>query len=279
MVFKKNIEDPKHFNVIARLIVHEVSHQWWGHLLNAKQTEGSKVFSESLAKYSEIVILEKLYGKPMVNRLSETTQRRYFSGRSRENKIEPALYLSENQTYVIYSKGAIVFNAIRELIGEEKLNSALKNIVSKYHQGSTVSTLDLLDELYQVTSTSQYVLIEDWLKRVITYDLGIDSASYKKLEDGSYEITVMINANRFETTNTGEETEIEINEPIKIGVFAKHPSQNNNEDALYLESHLIDKKSDTIKFKVGKLPKYISIDPSHTRLDKNRADNLKLISE
>jgi len=279
MVFKKNIEDPKHFNVIARLIVHEISHQWWGHLLNAKQIEGSKVFSESLAKYSETVILEKLYGKPMVNRLSKTTQRRYFGGRSRENMIEPALYLSENQTYVIYSKGAIVFNAIRELIGEEKLNRALKSIVSKYHQDSVVTTLHLLDELYKETPTAQHVLIDDWLKRVITYDLGIETSRYKKLDDGNYEITVAVNATRFEATNTRDETEIKINEPIKIGVFANHPSQSYDEDVLYLQSHHINKNNNTFKITVAKLPMYISVDPYLTRLDRNEADNVKLISE
>ncbi len=279
MVFKKNSKDPASFNVVARLITHEVSHQWWGHLLNAKLIEGSRVFSESFAKYSEIVILAQLYNKTMVRRLSETTLRRYFSGRSYANKVEPPLYLSNSESYIIYSKGAIVMAAIADLIGENQLNSALKNLVSKYHHGSIATTLNLLEELYLVTPKEQHVLIDDWIKRVITYDLGITTATYKKRNDDRYEITVRVSASRFETNKNGHEDKIGINEPISIGIFQSHPKDiNNKKDVLYLEPHHINKKEMEFKIIVEKRPSYISIDPYFTRLDKNTKNNTMLVS-
>ena len=70
-IFKKNIENPESFNAVARVLIHEVAHQWWGFLLTPKRINGYMILSESFAKYSETVVLEKLYGKAMVQQLSE----------------------------------------------------------------------------------------------------------------------------------------------------------------------------------------------------------------
>ncbi|MDD7913705.1 M1 family aminopeptidase [Polaribacter ponticola] len=118
-IFKRNVENPDSFNVVARVLIHEISHQWWGFLLTPKRVEGYMVLSESLAKYTESVILEKMYGKAMVNKLSASTISKYFSGRSYASETEPSLYLSNHQAYLGYSKGAIIMSAIKELIGEK----------------------------------------------------------------------------------------------------------------------------------------------------------------
>ncbi|WP_074406252.1 ABC transporter permease/M1 family aminopeptidase [Aquimarina megaterium] len=274
-VFKRDVSNPEDFNVIARVIIHEIAHQWWGGLLTPKRIDGFMVLSESLAKYSETVIMEKLYGKAMVRQLSEHTVKRYFSGRSHATEIEPSLYLSQLQQYLGYSKGATVMSAIKDLIGESNVNLVLQNMISKYGHKPTATTLDFLEELYLVTPIKYHNLIDDWMKRVITYDLRIKSTSYKKLSNGTYEITVGIKAQRFETDSSGKEITININEPIKIGIFKKHPETiNNDKDILYLESHQINKTEMIFKIITKKIPAYIGIDPYYTRLDRNMADNI-----
>jgi aminopeptidase N len=276
-IFKKNIQNPASFNVIARLLTHEISHQWWGLLLTPKRIEGAKFMSESLAKYSETVILEKLYGKAMVNRLSEQTLRNYFSGRSRARASEPALYLTAHENYLAYSKGAIVLNAIKELIGEDTLNKALKTLLIKHKNGATATSLDFLDELYQVTPKEKHILIDDWTKRVITYDFSIKTATYKKLSENKYEMKATISAQRYQTTKNGKEEKILINELITIGVFNKSLTNFNKNEALYLKSRLINKNEIEFSCIVNEVPKYISIDPYITRLDRTISDNRKMI--
>ncbi|WP_025663846.1 ABC transporter permease/M1 family aminopeptidase [Aquimarina megaterium] len=274
-VFKRDVSNPKDFNVIARVIIHEIAHQWWGGLLTPKRIDGFMVLSESLAKYSETVIMEKLYDKAMVRQLSEHTVKRYFSGRSRTTETEPPLYISQLQQYLGYSKGATVMSAIKDLIGESNLNIALQNMIHKYSHKPIATTPDFLQELYSVTPKEYHTLIDDWMKRVITYDLGIKSTSYKKLNNGTYEITIDIKAQRFETDTTGKEITININEPIKIGIFKKHPEAvNNDKDILYLEPHQINKKEMVFKIITKEIPVYIGIDPYYTRLDRNMADNI-----
>ena len=269
-IFKKSIENPESFNVIARVLVHEISHQWWGLLLTPKQIEGALFISESFAKYSETVILEKLYGKAMVNKLSAYTLRKYFTGRSRASHPEVPLYITAHEQYLAYSKGAIILNAIRELIGEKQLNTALKNLIIKYDKGATATSLNLLEELYQVTSKENHVLIDDWIKRVITYDLSIKTATYKKLKNNKYEIQVAISSQRYHTNKSGKENVIEINEPITIRV-------NSKTETIYLKPHQINKNQQEFTIVVDKIPEYINIDPFFTRLDRNVSDNIKMI--
>ncbi len=276
-IFKKSIENLESFNVIARVLVHEISHQWWGFLLTPKKIEGAMFISESFAKYSETVILEKLYGKAMVNRLSEYTLRRYFTGRSRASHLEVPLYLTAQEQYLGYSKGAIVLNAIRELIGEKQLNTALKNLISKHNIGATATSLNFLEELYLVSSKENHTVINDWIKRVITYDLGIKTATYKKLKDNRFLVKVVIAAQRYQTNNKGKEDKTTINEFINIAVFGEHPKNAVKNETLYLKKHLINGVATEIRFIVNNVPKYIGIDPSYTRLDRNISDNVKLI--
>ena len=274
-IFKRNVENPDSFNVVARVLIHEISHQWWGFLLTPKRVEGYMVLSESLAKYTESVILEKMYGKAMVNKLSASTISKYFSGRSYASEIEPALYLSNHQAYLGYSKGAIIMSATKELISEKKLNNVLKKLVNTYKNKPIATTLNLIEELYKVTPKEHHKLLNDWMKHVVTYDLKVVNAVYKKMLDGKFELTLTVNSKRFETNSLGEEIEINIDETIQIGVFKKHPNALDSEkDIIYLKPHQINNNEIKIKIITDFEPIYVGIDPNNTRLDKNLEDNL-----
>jgi hypothetical protein len=84
-----------------------------------------------------------------------------------------------------------------------------------------------------------------------------------------------VKARRFETLNSGEIKQISINEPVRIGVFTKHPSLISKEDTiLYLEPHQINKETMALRIIVDQLPKYIAIDPYGARPDENFVDNI-----
>lgn len=276
-IFKKSIENSESFNVVARVLVHEISHQWWGLLLTPKKIEGALFISESFAKYSETVILEKLYGKEMVNRLSAYTIRKYFTGRSRASIEEPALYITGQQQYLGYSKGAIVLNAIRELIGETALNKALKSLITKHNKEATATSLNFLEALYAVAPKENHALINDWIKRVITYEIGVKTATYKALKNNRYEINIIISAQRYETNKNGTEDKIDLNEFIQVGIYEQHQKQFTENETLYLKPHLINAEEMAFSIVVNHIPKYIAIDPSYTRLDRNISNNVKLI--
>jgi ABC-type transport system involved in multi-copper enzyme maturation permease subunit len=280
-LYLTDIRNPDDFNLVAKRTIHEVAHQWWGHVLSPKVVEGGSLFIEGLAKYTEAVIMDKLYGKKAIYQLSENANRIYFTGRAWSTEPEPPLYLVMGQSYISYGKNFNVMIALRDLIGEDKVNQVLRTIVDRYKDDVefTATSLEFLDELYKVTSREHHVLIDDWFKRVITYDLAVNEISNRTQDNGKFEISMTLKAQRFETLANGESKQINISEPIQIGFFDKHPSEIGNDGGtIYLQAHEISKDGQEIKVILDRLPTYVSIDPFGTRVDENLYDNTSRIN-
>ena len=231
---------------------------------------------EGLAKYTEGVVMEKYYGKKAIYQLSKTANNSYFTGRAWTTEEESPIYLAYRQSYISYGKNFQVMMALRDLIGEEKINAILKSITDRYreHVEFSATTLEFLEELYKVTPVEYHTLIDDWFKRVITYHLSIEKVRHRTLEDGRFEIILQVEAGRFETNTNGKEQAIEINEPIQIGLFEKHPGQVGTDGGIiYLQPHTIRENNQEIRLVVDQLPQYVGIDPFGTRVDENLIDN------
>lgn len=276
-LYLTDVSNPETFNLVAKRTIHEVAHQWWGHTLSAKPVAGGSLFVEGFAKYTEAVVMEKMYGKRALFTLSQNARSRYFSGRAFASELEPPVYMVTSQGYISYGKALTVMMALRDLIGEKQVNYVLKTITDNHRNINKLeaNSVEFLDELYKVTPQEHHILIDDWFKKVITYDLSAEDSSYKSLKNGTFEVTVKVKAKRFETMDSGEMKQISINEPIKIGVFVKHPSFISKEDTIpYLESHQINKETMELKIIVDQLPKYIAIDPYGTHSDENFVNNI-----
>ncbi|GFZ93597.1 membrane protein [Aquaticitalea lipolytica] len=264
------------FDLVAKRTIHEVAHQWFGHILTPKYGPGASFLVEGFAKYAEAVIMSKEYGMSSVRQLSATANQTYFSGRSFASEKEPSLQFLDGQSYLAYGKSYTVMLALKELIGEDELNMAIKNTIDK-NKGDinlNASFLEFFEELNNYVPNEYKLLVDDWLKKVVTYDLKISKGTIKQL-DNKYEVTVDVSANRFRTLDNGEEKSISINEPIQIGLFTRHPDIiSSTENMLSLKPYMIDKNNMTFKIIVDELPTYIVIDPYSTRLDKNLTDNV-----
>jgi hypothetical protein len=255
-----------------------VLHQWWGEKLVPKITQGEGVLTESLTKYMESVILGKMYGNTMARQLTKYNQRRYFSGRAYARKPEVALLDAHKEAYLNYGKGPVVFQAIKELLGEKTLNNALKQLIEKHQYKLSAITDDLLTTLMAVTKKQHKPLIQDWLTKVIEYDLAINKSIVNKLNDGRFEVEIELQALRLATNASGEVSEIAINEAINIALFNEHPDLENTEP-LYFASHHINPAKTKIKLIVDEQPSFVMIDPNYTRLDKNLSDNIAKLGE
>jgi len=266
--------DPEAFNLVAKRTIHEVAHQWWGHQLGTQSVSGGQIFVEGFAKYTEGVVLEKHYGMPSLFQLGKSANHTYFTGRSYASTPEQPLYLEQGEHYMLYGKSYMVMTALQDLIGEETINEILKKLVERHKDeiDSTVTTLDFLTELYAVTPQEHHVIITDWFKKIITYDLSITNADYTKLPEGGYEVTITIDASKLESAD-GLDSPINMNEPITLGFFTMHPSEARSKQILSLESHTIKSGEQQITIQVDSLPRYVSIDPYGTRPDLVRSDN------
>lgn len=276
-LYLTDVSAPDAFNLVAKRTIHEVGHQWWGHVLSSKPVAGGSLLIEGLAKYTEAVVMEQMYGKSALYDLAEDARRRYFNGRSHAALVEPPVYKVNGESYISYGKAYTVLMGLRDLLGEEKVNHILKEFANTYRNEVTLNATSVafLDLIYANSPKAYHNLINDWFKELITYDLSITDETLKQLADESYEVSFTINAKRFKMLASGATEAIGINEAIKLGVFTQHPSKvKKNDDILYYKSVKLDKDKVNITIKLNEKPKYIMIDPYGTRSDENLNDNL-----
>ncbi len=268
--------NPEAFDLVAKRTIHEVAHQWWGHTLQPRNIAGASLMIEGFAKYTEAVVMEKHHGPASLWQLANTANRTYFSGRSESAGQEPPVYLVDGQGYIDYGKGYMSLMALRDLMGEEKLNAIIKTVTDR-HRGQyrqSLTSLEFLNEVYKVTPPAQHALIDDWFKRVITYDLSVKDPKVTPLKDGRYEVSFTLKAQRLETQKDGSTKPIAINEPLMMGVFSKHPSDLRKGDkAFYLQTYHITQKETFIKFVLQERPGFVGVDPFGVQVDRDLGDN------
>lgn len=272
--------DPDGFDLVAKRTIHEVAHQWWGMLLRPKIIEGGSFLLEGLAKYTEAVVMEQHFGKRAVWQLSESANQRYFSGRAFATEHEPALAYTDGENYLAYGKSFVVMLALKELLGEEIVNGVLRKMVATHRDEMepTATSLEFLEELYSVSAPEYHSLINDWFKRVMTYDLSVKNLDVQMLNNGTYAITASILAHRSEMQTDGSMSPTSIDEPILLGLFSCHPKEvDSSSSILYLQPEHISQERTDIRIVVNELPRYIAIDPFGARVEENRLDNVQQI--
>lgn len=161
MTFHANISGDHNQDVVNELAGHEVAHFWWGtNQIDPDYREGYAMLIESLAMYTEMMIYKKMYGEEkMMERIA--VHRQIYEAEKGFSKTHSLLKATKDNPFIAYSKGAIVFVELSELIGEEKLNLALKNFIEKhkYPNPKPIST-DLLEEILNVSGKEYHKKIQ-----------------------------------------------------------------------------------------------------------------------
>ncbi|SDC64414.1 Peptidase family M1 [Algoriphagus faecimaris] len=269
-------EGSPQFDLQTKRAVHEVAHQWFGHLLAPRNVPGATLFVEGLAKYAEVLLLEKMIGKSTTWYLSDQANRTYFTGRAISTKPENSLSEQENQSYLAYGKSLSAFLAARDLLGEKELNSIIRELVdtSRSQAKPVVDSQLLLEKMMEKTSPEGQELLVDWFQKIITYDIRIINTNIEKAENGFTQVTIDYEANKMERQADGSELEIYMDEEMELATFLTHPKNIQNEQEIILSQKVrIKSGKGQLKVRLDKIPKIIALDPWGTRPDQNREDN------
>src|ERR1700722_2169125 len=88
---------------------------------------------------------------------------RYLSGRSREEKRELPLALNEEQMYIHYEKGGLVFYALKDYFGENWVNGILKGFIKDhaFKEAPFPRALDLVERFRQAAPDDKKYIIDD----------------------------------------------------------------------------------------------------------------------
>ncbi len=137
-------------DVISELAGHELSHLWWGNgSVDPDDREGSAMLTETLAMYTEMMLYKKMYGEAQMMEKVKMHKQIYNRGKSLSGD-EPLAKVSPDHDYIAYSKGAVAMVKLSELIGEEKVNTALRNFLQLHQYPEKPVSTDLIREFYKV---------------------------------------------------------------------------------------------------------------------------------
>lgn len=277
MGFINDLRDQTKSDFVSFVTAHEAAHQWWGHQVIPANVQGAAVLSESLAEYSAYLVIKKLYGEYRLRDYLKNEMNRYLESRGTEILDEMPLLRSENQSYIHYFKGGLVMYALSDRLGEKVFNQALKNFLSefKYKSDPYPTTLNLKEHIKAVAKKSDYNFIEDMFNKITIYDFKMKKAEATKLENGNYEVKLIIEANKYYADGKGKETVSNLDNFFDIGIFSKNPDDIlEKENILKLNKYNIKSGKNEFIFEVKSLPKYAGIDPYFKMIDKNIEDNV-----
>jgi len=277
--FLSRVLDPKKdIDFTYFVVAHELAHQWWAHQLIGGRVAGSNMMSESLAEYSALRVAQKKYGDDQMHKFLSHELDGYLRGRSGERRKEPPLAQVQREAYVWYQKGSLIFYALSDYIGEDKVNLALHNFLMQYRyanaddslSGPYPDTRQMEAALRAQTPAELQYFIDDSFEKITLYDNKAIDATATKMADGKYKVTVVVEGKKNYADGNGVETATTIHDLIDVGVMA---GKTGEEKPIALRKEWITGGRQTFEFVVDQLPTKAGIDPMNKLIDRNLDDN------
>lgn len=278
--FIANINKPDDIDFVYYVVAHEMGHQWWAHQVVGANMEGATLLSETLAQYSALMVMEKEYGRDTMRKFLKYEMDNYLRSRGAERlKERPLLTVEANQGYVHYRKGSVVLYYLKEMIGEEAVNRALRKVIHQYAYAPPPypTSYALVDALREETPPNLQYLIKDLFEDITLFSNRTLDATTQKRADGKYDVTISVEAHKYKADAKGNETEVPVNDYMDIGAFAKTAKGRQYGDTLYRERVHITQKDSTFTFTTATLPDKAGIDPFDLLIDRIPDDNTKSV--
>lgn len=269
-IAKVDPNNPEDVDYPFYVTAHEVAHQWWAHQVIGGNVQGATMLSESLAQYSALMVMEKEFGPQQMKKFLKYELDKYLHGRSREEKKELPLMLNENQQYIHYEKGSLVFYALKDYLGEEVVNKVLHDYIEDvaFQSPPFTRTTDLVTRFREAAPEDKKYLIEDLFETITFYDNRTDSVIFHKTPNGKYAVEIHAMNKKLRVDELGKEEEIPMDDYVDVGIFDKEGNLT------YLQKHKIKSGLNKILIEVDREPGKAGVDPLNKLIDKISDDNV-----
>jgi aminopeptidase N len=279
--FIADYRDPEKIDYATYITAHELGHQWWAHQIVGADMQGSTTLSETLAQYSALMVMEKLYGPDRIRRFLKYELDSYLGSRGTEVVEELPLIRVENQGYIHYRKGSLVMYLLKDKMGEERVNAALRRVLNDYRFKSAPypTSLELVRALRAEAGPEHQALITDLFERITLYDLKTTEATKRKRPDGRWEVSMTVEARKFYADGQGKETETPLNETMDVGVFTTEVGEGDfdRRDVAVFQPQALRSGMQRFTFVVDREPVQVGVDPYNKRIDRESDDNLRKV--
>lgn len=253
------------------MVVHQV--------IGAKM-QGATLLSETLAQYTALMVMRKSVGDDNMHKFMRYEMDRYLRSRGGEQlKERPLMQVELTQGYIHYQKGGIALYYLAEMIGEARINAALKQIIQEYaYKGPPYpNAYALVDRLREQTPEELKYLIKDLFEEITLFENKTNKAEVERLESGKYRVRLEVECKKKKADELGNEMDVPMHDYLEIGAYAKPESGKRYGKLLHRERVLLEGGRHHLEFEVDEYPYEAGIDPRHMLIDPVPADNLKRV--
>jgi ABC-2 type transport system permease protein len=279
--FIANLNHPDDIDMVYYVVAHEMGHQWWAHQVIGANMQGATFLSESLAQYSALMVMEKEYGRDIMRKFLRYEMDNYLKSRGRERlKERPLVTVEAQQGYIHYRKASVVLYYLKEMIGEEAVNRALRKMIQQYAYAPPPypTSWALVNALSEEMPPQLRYLSKDLFEDITLFSNRALDASARRRSDGKYDVTIDVETHKFKADAKGNETEVPINDWIDIGAFAKPGKDRKYGETLYRERVHITQTRSRYTFTTSELPDQAGVDPFLLLIDRIPDDNTKKVT-
>jgi ABC-2 type transport system permease protein len=270
-------KDASEIDYVTYVGAHEVAHQWWAHQVIGADEQGSTALSETLAQYSALMVMKRMYGQDMIRRFLKYELDRYLRARGGDPLPEQPLERVEDQPYIYYRKGSLVMYRLQDEIGEAAVNRALRGLLTRYaFKGPPYPTsLDLVAAIRAEAPADKQALITDLFEKITLYDLKTTRASARRRPDGRWDVSLTVTAGKLYADGRGKETSSPLNETLDVGLFAAEPGKAGFDPSKVIAFQRLPIRSgtQTLHLIVARKPAFAGVDPYNKLIDRNADDN------
>jgi ABC-2 type transport system permease protein len=280
--FIANLNKPDDIDMVYYIVCHEIAHQWWAHQVIGARMQGATLLSETLAQYTALMIMKKEFGEEMMHKFLRYEMNNYLLSRGLERmKERPLLNVDPNQGYIHYQKGSLAIYYLTEMIGESRVNAALKELIDAYaYKGPPYpSSHELVDRLKKHTPPDLQYLIKDLFEEITIFDNRTLEAKVTAAGDAKFKVSLEIECHKWKADEKGRETEVDMDDWIEVGAYAKPENGNRYGKLLHTERLRLSQGKHRVEFETSELPYQAGVDPKNLLIDRIADDNLKSVTK
>lgn len=270
--FIAKIDTGTSIDIAFYVSAHELTHQWWGNQVVPANTKGALMLTESITEYVTLDIYRKIYGEKKAFDFLSQQRKRYLRGRTREVDSEPPLSLVEDQQYIAYGKGALVFNALQHYLGREKLNNVLQSFLEEnaFKEAPYPTSSDLVGKLKDAAPDSLESYISGLFNSVTLQENELIGAHISAVTAELFTVELSINHHKEIFSELNEKPSSEY---LQIGLYSDLGK------LIAIKTVSVKEGLNTISFSVSEIVSTVQLDPNLLTIEKNIYNNQQAVKE
>jgi hypothetical protein len=200
-----------------------------------------------------------------------------------ENKEHPLI--KANEWFEWSGKAGFVLYGLRDLIGEDSLNAALREFRNAY-AFKTDPPFAGSNNLYEylqkhVPDSLQYYLSDTWQKITLYDNKVVEAKAEPAGNKEEYNVTIKVDVGKVWIDDKGNDIVAKaMNDYMDIGIFAaetKNKEGRSQTNPLYLHKYKFTAGQHVLHITVKGKPSYVGIDPYNKLIDRLSTDNMKVL--